>query len=306
MEFCHVNLFVFGLGYTARHFIDSYGERFTRICGTSRSPQNSQRSERPGVIAYRLEDAGFDLRILDELASADALLVSIPPSLGSDLVLDHFADAIRANRRLRWIGYLSSADVYGDVRGQWVDEDTAPDPDTPRSRHRIEAEQRWLRLGQQAQFSVQIFRLAGVYGPRRNPLQQIADGGAKRSIKPCQVFNRVHVTDVVQVLIASMEHPSRGAIYNVADDEPAPHRDVITFAAGLLGREPPPEAQFAGAHMSRFTHALHEDYTRVRNTRIKTDLGLKLIYPTYRDGLEALFGDPSLFGRMYREPSTLG
>jgi nucleoside-diphosphate-sugar epimerase len=187
-----------------------------------------------------------------------------------------------------------------------VDEDTAPDPDTPRSRHRIEAEQRWLRLGQQAQFSVQIFRLAGVYGPGRNPLQQIADGAAKRSIKPCQVFNRAHVTDVVQVLMASMERPNRGAIYNVADDEPAPHGDVITFAAGLLGREPPPEAQFAGAHMYRFTHALHEDYTRVRNTRIKTDLGLKLIYPTYRDGLEALFGDPSLFGRMYWEPSTLG
>ncbi|WP_445501712.1 hypothetical protein [Microvirga sp. G4-2] len=111
------NLFVFGLGYAARHVIAGYGERFTRIFGTSCAPPNSQCPEGSGVIAYRFEDTGYDLRILDELASSDALLVCVPPSLGSDPTLDHFAVAIRSARRLRWIGYLSSADVYGYVQG---------------------------------------------------------------------------------------------------------------------------------------------------------------------------------------------
>ncbi|PVE24193.1 NAD(P)-dependent oxidoreductase [Microvirga sp. KLBC 81] len=288
-----MNLFVFGLGYTARNFIARYGERITRICGTSHSPDQSRLLEGPEVIAYRFKDTGYDLRILDELASADALLVSIPPNLGADPVLDFFTDAIRSARRLRWVGYLSTVDVYGDAQGSWVDESTTPDLDTPRSRHRLEAEQRWLRLGQQAQFSVQIFRLANVYGPGRNPLRQLAEGRAKRSVKSGQVLNRIHASDVAQVLMSSMERPSRSAIYNVADDEPTRPEEVIAFAASLLGREPLPATPFAEGPLPSPARSFYQGNNRVRNVRIKTDLGVTLLYPTYREGLRALVGDTS-------------
>jgi nucleoside-diphosphate-sugar epimerase len=203
------------------------------------------------------------------------------------------ADVIASSPRLRWIGYLSTVGVYGDAGGQWVDEDTAPSSVTARARQRIEAEQRWLRLGQDAPFSVQVFRLAGIYGPGRNALQRVMDGTAKRLVKPGQVFNRIHVDDIAQVLMSSMERPSGNTIYNVADDEPGPPQDVIAYAAELLGREPPPETPFDEAQLTPMARSFYQDNKRVRNTRLKTDLGVTLHYPTYRDGLRALLASGS-------------
>jgi nucleoside-diphosphate-sugar epimerase len=283
-----MNLLVFGLGYTARHFVITHRERFTHICGTSRSPDKLRNLEEAGVEALLFGDAGFDPAILDRLASADALLISIPPGGGKDPVLEHLSPAIMAAPRLRWIGYLSTVGVYGDAQGRWVDEDTPPSPLTARSRHRVDAEQRWLRLGENAGIAVQIFRLAGIYGPGRNALQKVADGTARRIIKPGQVFNRIHVDDIARVLMTSIEHPGEHAVYNVADDEPGPPQDVIAYAAELLGREPPPEVPFAEADMTPMARTFYQDNKRVRNTRIKTDLGVTLLYPTYREGLRAL------------------
>ncbi|MGO4387851.1 SDR family oxidoreductase [Microvirga sp. 2YAF29] len=283
-----MNLFVFGAGYTASHFITQCRKEFTTICGTARSSEKVQALEETGVCAYRFDGADHDPALIEQLLSADALLVSIPPSNGTDLVLNRFADVIASSSRLRWIGYLSTVGVYGDAQGRWVDEDTAPSLATDRAHQRIEVEQQWLRLGQDASFSVQIFRLAGIYGPGRNALQRVLDGTAKRLVKPGQVFNRIHVDDIAQVLMSSIERPSRSAIYNVADDEPGPPQDVIAYAAELLGCEPPPEVPFEEAHLPPMAHSFYQDNKRVRNTRLKTDLGVALHYPTYREGLQAL------------------
>uniref|UniRef100_UPI0021C8CEDC NAD-dependent epimerase/dehydratase family protein n=1 Tax=Microvirga sp. Mcv34 TaxID=2926016 RepID=UPI0021C8CEDC len=196
--------------------------------------------------------------------------------------------AIASAPRLRWIGYLSTVGVYGNADGDWVDETTPPNPASTRSRQRITAEREWLALGESASFAVQIFRLAGIYGPGRNALVKVADGTARRIVKPDQVFNRIHTADIAQVLMASIEHPSRNAVYNVADDEPGPPQDVIAYAAELLGREPPPEVPFDKADQTPMARAFYADNKRVRNTRIKTDLGVALRYPTYREGLKAL------------------
>lgn len=283
-----MNLFVFGAGYTASHFIAQYRQRFTQVCGTARSSEKVQALRETGIHACRFDGIVHDPLLVEQLSSADALLVSIPPSNGVDPVLNSFADVIASSPRLRWIGYLSTVGVYGDAQGQWVDENTAPNLGTDRARQRIEVEQQWLRLGQAAPFSVQIFRLAGIYGPGRNALQRILDGTAKRLVKPGQVFNRIHVDDIAQVLMSSIERPSRNAIYNVADDEPGPPQDVIAYAAELLGREPPPEIPFEEAHLTPMAHAFYQDNKRVRNTRLKTELGVSLRYPTYRDGLQSL------------------
>jgi nucleoside-diphosphate-sugar epimerase len=284
-----MNLFVFGLGYTASHFIETYRERFAGVCATYRSPGKRRTSESAGVLTYHFDGDAYDPRILDRLAGADAVLVSIPPAGGTDPVLDRFSDAMASAPRLRWIGYLSTIGVYGDARGGWVDETSPTSSANARARHRVAAERQWLDLGRRSPASVQIFRLAGIYGPGRNALLRVADGSARRIVKPGQVFNRIHAADIAGVLMASIERPSRNAIYNVADDEPGPPQDVIAYAAELLGREPPPEVPFDEAEQTPMARAFYEDNKRVRNARIKTDLGVTLRYPTFRDGLKALF-----------------
>lgn len=283
-----MNLFAFGLGYSVRQFLGLYRERFTEIGGTVRSPEKARAMAFEGIQAYRFDGTGYDPAIFERIARTDALLVSVPPASETDPVLEHFAEAIASAPRLRWLGYLSTVGVYGDADGAWVDETTPPNPATLRSRHRIAAERQWLALGESAPFAVQIFRLAGIYGPGRNALVKIADGTAKRIVKKGQVFNRIHTADIAQVLMASIERPNRNAIYNVADDEPGPPQDVIAYAAGLLGREPPPEVSFEEADQTPMARSFYSDNKRVRNTRIKTELGVRLHYPTYREGLQAL------------------
>src|SRR3954452_7176003 len=239
-----MNLFVFGLGYSVRQFLHLHRERLTAIGGTVRSAEKPRAMEAEGLRAYVFDGAGYDPGILDRIADADALLVSVPPMGETDPVLERFSQAIASAPNLRWVGYLSPGGVYGNADGGWVDETMPPDPATIRSRQRIAAEREWLALGESASFAVPIFRLAGIYGPGRNALMKVADGTAKRIVKPGQVFNRIHTADIAQVLMTSIQRPSRNAIYNVTDDEPGPPQDVITYAARLLGLEPPPEVPF--------------------------------------------------------------
>jgi dTDP-4-dehydrorhamnose reductase len=283
-----MNLFVFGLGYTALQFIRLHRHRLTSVSGTVRSAEKAKTVGGKGIQACRFDGRDFDPTILKHLERTEALLISAPPADGRDPVLEQFSEVIATAPRLRWVGYLSTVGVYGDAGGAWVDETTPPNPASPRARHRIAAERQWLELGASAPFAVQIFRLAGIYGPGRNALTKVADGTAKRIVKPGQVFNRIHVEDIAQVLMTSMEHPSRNAIYNVADDEPGPPQDVIAYAAELLGSEPPPEIPFDEAEQTPMARAFYGDNKRVRNTRIKSELGVRLRYPTFRAGLRAL------------------
>lgn len=283
-----MKLFVFGLGYTALRFIEIHRETFTEVYGTVRSDEKRSALESAGISTFRFDGTVPDARLMDALLRSDAILASVPPLAASDPVLDQFSDAIRAAPGPRWIGYLSTVGVYGDAAGGWVGEDTPVDPVNERSRARVLAESAWLDLGRMSPASVQIFRLAGIYGPGRNALRRVMDGSARRVIKPGQIFNRIHVDDIAQVLMASIRSPARNAIYNLADDEPSPPQDVISYAAELLGREPPPEELFAEAKMGAIAESFYQDNKRVVNARIKRDLGVTLKYPTYREGLQAL------------------
>jgi dTDP-4-dehydrorhamnose reductase len=283
-----MNLFIFGAGYTANQFIKCYRSRFTRVSGTFRSPWKAASLQATGIIPYAFNGASYDARILEELARTDVLLLSIPPHSGSDPVLKQFGREIASARRLSWAGYLSTVGVYGNTSGEWVDENSPPSPLNERSRDRQAAELQWLDLGKRAHCAVQVFRLAGIYGPGRNALLRVAEGTARRIIKPGQVFNRIHTSDIAQVLMASIERPSRNTIYNVADDEPGPPQDVITYAAELLGRDPPPLVSFTEADLGSMAQSFYRDNKRVRNTRIKEELGVTLRYPNYRLGLDAL------------------
>jgi nucleoside-diphosphate-sugar epimerase len=176
--------------------------------------------------------------------------------------------------------------VYGDRGGAWVDESDDVAPTMPRTRRRAAAEAGWLHSG----LPVHVFRLAGIYGPGpgRNALEAVRAGSARRIVKPGQVFGRVHVDDIVEVLCASIARPRPGAVYNVADDEPAPPQDVIAFACALLGVAPPPEVPYDQAELSPMARSFYADNRRIANARIKRELGVRLRYPSYREGLRAI------------------
>ena len=283
-----MNLFVLGLGYSALYFIRRYRDRFARIAGTVTTPEKAKALEQEGIAAHVFAPDRADPQIADALTEAEGLLVSIPTNAAGDPVLERFGEEFAGAPRLRWVSYLSTVGVYGDHGGAWIDETTPPQPSSARARRRVAAEAAWLALGTRAGKAVQVFRLAGIYGPGRNALANLADGTAKRIVKPGQVFNRIHVDDIAAVLMASIERPCPGAIYNVADDEPAPQQDMVAYAAALAGVSPPPEIPFEQADLSPMAVSFWGANRRVRNRRIRNELGVRLRYPTFREGLQAL------------------
>jgi nucleoside-diphosphate-sugar epimerase len=209
------------------------------------------------------------------------MLVSAAPDAEGDPTLRVYKGKLN---QVSWIGYLSTTAVYGDHQGGWVNEDTPVTPMSERGRWRAEAEREWLTSG----LPVQIFRLAGIYGPGRGPFEKVRNGTAQRVIKAGQVFSRIHVEDIAQVLHASITKGQPGDIWNVCDDDPAPPEDVITHAADLLNLPLPPAVAFDQAEMTPMARSFYSENKRVRNDRIKRQLGVTLRYPTYREGLAAL------------------
>jgi nucleoside-diphosphate-sugar epimerase len=287
-------LICFGLGYSAQYFVEIFGQKFDRIVGTVRGAEraaalDAHPSGRLKALSFDGSSATPDLRSI--VAEADAALISIPPDENGDPVLRACGDALAHAQRLRAIVYLSTIGVYGDRGGAWVDETTPPQPGAARSRERLAAEQAWLDFGTRQNIAVAILRLAGIYGPGQNALVQIASGKARRIVKPGQVFNRIHVGDIAQAIDAAFTRQASG-IFNVADDEPTPPADPIVFAAQqLMGVAPPPEIPFeqAAPTMSPMALSFWQECRRVRNDKLKRELGVSLRYPTYREGLRALF-----------------
>ena len=270
-----------GFGYCAQALARSAAGEFEEIVGTSR---RAERDRDPGPGGFPVVPFGRS----DRLHGATHLLISAPPEASGDPVLAALGDAIARLSGVEWIGYLSTTGVYGDRQGGWVSEEDAPDPGQPRSRLRLAAERDWLAFGDRRGVPVHVFRLAGIYGPGRNVLDRLRDGTARRIVKPGQVFSRVHVEDVAAVLRASIARPRAGRVYNVADDEPSSQQDVVVFAAGLLGIAPPPEEPFETAELSALARSFYAECRRVRNDRIKRELGAVLRYPTFREGLRSL------------------
>lgn len=255
-------LLILGRGYTAGRFGAAMAARGWDVTGVTRDG-------RDGTLAFGQHDA-----VTTAIGAADAILSSIPPEGDLDPALTVYGEALAAARG--WLGYLSSTGVYGDAGGAWVDE-TAP-TGTGRRNARTAADAAWLALG------ARVFRLPGIYGPGRSPLERVASGAAHRVDVPGQVFSRVHVDDIASGVIAALDAPA-GA-YNLADDLPCAQNDVIEFAARLLGREPP--AYVALDSLSPMARAFYAENRRVANGKAKRVLGWAPLYPTYRAGLRAL------------------
>jgi nucleoside-diphosphate-sugar epimerase len=277
-------LFSFGHGYSARALSARLLPKGWRVIGTTRDAAKAEALRAEGV-----EPVTWPGGDLAPLAEATHLLISAAPDEAGDPVLRQAREAILAAApRLRWAGYLSTTGVYGDHGGGWVDEGTPLAPSTRRGRLRVEAEAAWRALAEETGLPLHIFRLAGIYGPGRGPFAKVRAGTARRIVKPGQVFSRIHVEDIAQVLEASMARPDPGAVYNLCDDDPAPPQEVIAEAARLLRLPPPPEEDFESAELTPMARSFYAESKRVRNDRIKRELGVRLRYPGYREGLAAL------------------
>lgn len=262
--------FIFGYGYTAQAVDAVLGQDWD-VVGTSRTPKS-------GLIDF------------NHIPTIDAthILVTISPDEQGDPVLNRYADLIRACPNLQWIGYLSTTGVYGDHQGAWVDETTPPTPNTARSRVRLDAEKAWLNFGEQHLIPVHIFRVAGIYGPGRDMIKRLREGTAQNIVKKGQVFSRIHVTDLARVIVASMQQPQAGEIYNVCDDEPTSAQDVMAYVAKRCDLPMPSPIAFEDANLSPMAKSFYQSNRRVRNDKIKAQLGVQLQYPTFREGYDAI------------------
>jgi nucleoside-diphosphate-sugar epimerase len=281
--------FIFGAGYSGRAFGRRAGGKDS-IAGTTRSPENFDRLRAAGIEPFVFDGESISDAVRAELAQTTHLIVSTAPGEAGDPVLAAGRESLAEEmRQLTWVGYLSTVGVYGDHQGGWVDEASDTRPVSRRSVLRVAAEQEWLDFGGDRRVPVAILRLSGIYGPGRNAFVNLAKGTARRLVKPGQVFNRIHVEDIAGAL-KHLGESGTGGIFNVTDDEPAPPQDVVAYAAGLMGVEPPPEIRFETAQLSPIARSFYGENKRVSNARIKA-AGYRFAYPDYRAAFDRMWAE---------------
>jgi len=273
-------LVAFGFGYT--------GERFCRrrlaagwdVEVVVRSDDTRRSVEAAGASAVGINDAQ------QAVADADAILVVAPPTDNGCPGLEALGPAL--SKRQRWIAYASSTAVYGDQKGAWTSEDSPLNTESATGLRRLNAERAWTQACEKDGLPLVIFRLAGIYGPGRSALERVREGRARRIEKNNHALSRIHVDDIVTLLEASFEQPNQHPVYNVCDDEPASTFDVVTYAAALLGVEPPAPEPFESAAMSSAAERYFLESRRISNARARESLGWRPRYPSYREGLAAI------------------
>lgn len=298
-------LFAFGYGYTA----DFLGRALLAtgewsLAGTTRDTHKRSALRARGIDAYLFTEEkplGDPMAMLDGVTH---ILISTPPDKEGDVVFRLHEDDLRRIPTLKWIGYLSTTSVYGDRDGQFVDETSELRPTSIRGSRRVRAENDWRNFEHDSGIPVDIFRMAGIYGPGRSALDSVRAGIKRRILKPGHTFSRVHVDDVIQTLMNVLNIPEKhkGGIYNIADDEPAPSHEVIAYACRLLGQDPPPLISFEEANLAPITLSFYSDNKQIRNNKIKQDLGVKLAYPNYRVGLEACLAEEQVYADKKIDP----
>lgn len=284
--------FFFGLGYSSQasaHLMRMRGACVDTL-GTVRTTDKANRLTQSGLSALVFDGTAPGQDVGAALRQASHVIVSVAPDEAGDVVLRHHRAELDAMPTLEWLCYYSTVGVYGDFGGAWIDESAALTPRNERSGFRVRAEEEWIAYAAERGVPLCILRLAGIYGPGRSSFDKLADGTARRVVKPGQVFNRIHVGDIAEITLLAATQRLAG-IFNLADDEPAPPQDLIAYAAAKMGVEPPAEVDFDEAEMTPMARSFYRDNKRVSNKAIKTALGIELLYPNYRAGLDAIWKD---------------
>jgi nucleoside-diphosphate-sugar epimerase len=285
-----MHLFFFGMGYSSlatAKAIHELADPKATIAGTTRTEEGVERLAESPYRLHLFDGTKPGSTLGPDLRQATHLVLSIPPNDSGDPAYNqHRADIDAAD--VKWICYFSTVGVYGDFGGEWIDETAPTRPVNKRSQQRVEIEQLWRDYAAKRGIPILVLRLAGIYGPGRSSFDKLREGTARRIVKPGQVFNRIHVDDIARMLAAAIDTPAGHTIYNLSDDEPAPPQDVVAYAAELLGLPVPPDIPFEQAGLTGMAASFWAEAKRVSNARIKTELGVALDYPTYREGLRAI------------------
>ena len=285
-----MRILLLGAGYSAQAFARAIAPEADWIAGTTREKDRFGALERAGIRPLHFDGSKIEPQLAEAMSEATHLVHSAAPGEGGDPLLKRLPLPLaEAMPRLEWIGYYSTVGVYGNHDGGWVDEQSECRATSRRGLARIRAERDWFAAGETAGAAVAVLRLAGIYGPGRNAFTKLESGNAQRIVKPGQLFSRIHVDDIAG-FTRHLALGRTGGIFNLADDEPAPPQDVIAFAAGLMGVEPPPEIPFAQAEMSPMARSFYADSRRVSNAKLRGS-GYTLRFPHYRDALAAMWRD---------------
>ena len=284
------HLMIFGAGYSGKAIARAMTPTIKHISGTTRSAEKSTALEAAGITPLVFDGEAISHALRQELASVTHVVQSIAPGASGDpLIRLCDGDIRRLMPKLGWAAYLSTVGVYGDHGGAWVNEDTQCRPVSVRSTERVEAEEAWMLVAQQADIPVVVLRLSGIYGPGRNGFMNLDKGTARRLVKKDQVFNRIRVEDI-GAATAFLSAQGASGIFNITDDEPAPPQDVVTFAAALMGMEPPPEQAFETAELTPMARSFYGENKRVSNEKIRA-MGFDFRFPNYRESLRQLWND---------------
>jgi len=278
------HLLVFGPGYAASPIMNRAKAAGWWVTASYRSTGKKQLLEGAGFNSVH-SDAGC----LQSGLPVSHILASIAPGENGDPILANWSSWLRQQKTLSSLHYLSSSNIYGNHDGAWVDESTTPAPTLTRGVRRLAAEKAWQQLGNAMKRACFTYRLAGIYGPGRSSLNSLMRGKARRIIKPGQVFGRIHRADIEAAIWTAMNSTHPGGTFNLTDDLPSPPQDVVEAAAIMLGVPVPEGELLADADMSAMALSFYSENKRVKNDKIKKELGLELLYPTYKEGLEAIF-----------------
>lgn len=269
---CAKQLIAFGCGFVAQALAGRLAAQGVATLGTARTEAGAAELCKAGIAGVVGPGEAF------EPPPGAAWLISVPPDAEGCPVFRAFGDKAAD---AAWVGYLSTTGVYGDLAGGWAFEETPRHPLSPEATNRMAAEDQWMSVG------ARVFRLPGIYGPGRSQLERVRDPKARRIVKPGQIFSRAHRDDIAAALEAAIDRPQATGVFNICDDEPAPADEVLTFAAQLLGIDPPPAVAFEEAGLSPAAQRFYAECKRVSNARAKSALGWLPQYPSYREGLRA-------------------
>lgn len=284
-------LFCFGYGYVCSRLADRLRLFGWEVAGTTTDPEKKDRMIEAGIDAHLFDATRPLVDPQSALEGVTHIVLSVPPGREGGIVYELHGTDIAKLPSLEWAAYLSTTAVYGNRDGQWVDETSPPAPTSQRGSLRLKAENQWQSLFDYHALPIHFFRLAGIYGPGRSALDAVKAGTSRRIDKPGHAFNRIHVDDIVEALIASMNAPKPGEIYNLADDNPASSHEVIEFACRLLDLPIPPLIRYDQTTVAPMVRSFYTDNKRISNKKIKEALGISLLHPDYKSGLTACLAE---------------
>ena len=281
-----INVFCFGFGQVAKSFVKKLKtEKIPfKLTTTSRQETQNKNFENINYESFQFNDKIFDNNLIKNLDEADYILISIAPIDGKDIVIKNFKERFK-DKKFKWITYLSATSVYGDHRGEWVDETSKTKPTSINGIQRLKVEKDWLELSQQYNSPLQIFRLSGIYSNQYNVLKRLKTGEVKIINKENHFFSRIHVEDIANALFKSLDNFKKGEIYNISDDKPASNKDVIMYGIKLLGIDEPQTIEINEIR-SEMLKNFYKDSKKVSNKKMKNFFNFKLKYPTYVEGLD--------------------